>query len=62
MFHLIVTDGQRRRISFWRALGRYAAKILSAMTLGIGYIMAGFTDRKQALHDMIADTLVLMRS
>ena len=62
VFNLIVTAGQRRRISFWRALGRYAAKILSAMTLGIGYLMTGFTTRKQALHDMIADTLVLVRS
>jgi uncharacterized RDD family membrane protein YckC len=29
--------------------------------LGIGYIMAGFTERKQALHDMIASCLVLRR-
>jgi len=62
LFNLIVTDGQRRPISFWRALGRYLAKILSGMTLGIGYLMAGFTVRKQALHDMLADTLVLIRS
>jgi uncharacterized RDD family membrane protein YckC len=29
------------------------------MTLLIGYIMAGFTERKQALHDIIAGTLVI---
>ncbi len=62
LFNLVVTDTQCQRISFWRALGRYVAKILSSMTLGIGYVMAGFTVRKQALHDMLADTLVLLRT
>jgi len=55
---LKVTDEQGGRISFARATGRYFAKIISGMILFIGYIMAGFTARKQALHDMIAGTLV----
>jgi uncharacterized RDD family membrane protein YckC len=55
---LIVTDLEGRRISFLRATGRHFAKFISTMILLIGYIMAGFTDRKQALHDMIAGTLV----
>lgn len=54
---VVRTDGQR--ITFWRAFGRYWAMILSALILLIGYIMAGFTERKQALHDMISDTLVV---
>jgi uncharacterized RDD family membrane protein YckC len=56
---LRVTDTEGRRISFARATGRHFAKILSAILLLIGYIMAGFTEKKQALHDMIADCLVL---
>jgi len=56
---LKVTDLAGRRISFARASGRYFAKYLSSMTLLIGYVMAGFTERKQALHDMIAGTLVI---
>jgi uncharacterized RDD family membrane protein YckC len=56
---LQVTDLAGRRISFGRATGRYFARIISAMTLFIGYIMAGFTQKKQALHDMIAGTLVV---
>ena len=56
---LKVTDLQGRRISFARATGRHFAKIISSMILLIGYIMAGFTERKQALHDMIAGTLVV---
>ena len=56
---LKVTDESGRRISFARASARYFGKILSRMTLLIGYIMAGFTARKQALHDLIAGTLVV---
>lgn len=54
-----VTDMQGARISFPRALGRYAAKYLSAFILCIGFIMVAFTRRKQGLHDLIAGTLVL---
>jgi len=48
------------RISFARALGRGLAEILSYLLLLIGYIMAAFTRRKQALHDLLADTLVVL--
>ncbi len=58
VFRLRVTDLNGARISFGRATGRFFAKILSGMLL-IGYIMAGFTERKQALHDMMAGTLVV---
>jgi uncharacterized RDD family membrane protein YckC len=59
---LIVTDLNDQRISFPRATGRFFAKIISGLIpLGIGYIMAGFTEKKQALHDMIASTLVLRK-
>lgn len=57
---LRVTDDGGRRISFGRATGRFFAKIVSGMVpLLIGYIMAAFTEKKQALHDLIAGTLVL---
>ncbi|ATD68483.1 transporter [Luteimonas chenhongjianii] len=52
-------DGER--ISLARAIGRYFATILSGMIFGIGFLMAGFTERKQALHDMVCDTLVVDR-
>ena len=58
---LQVTDLDGRRISFGRASGRFFGKLISGMILNIGYIMAGFTEKKQALHDMIAGTLVLRR-
>lgn len=46
-------------VTFGRATGRYFGKILSGAILMIGYIMAAFTERKQALHDMMAGTLVV---
>ena len=55
---LKVTDEYGNRITFARASARFFSKLLSRMILFIGYIMAGFTARKQALHDMIAGTLV----
>jgi len=58
---IVVTDLTGRRVSFARALGRNLGKIISSLILSIGYIMAGLTARKQALHDMMADCLVVMR-
>jgi len=60
---LVVTDMAGRRVSFGRATGRHFAKIITNMVPAfIGYIIAGFTERKQALHDMIAGCLVLRRN
>ena len=56
---LKVTDMEGNKISFARATGRYFGKIISNMIFMIGYIMAGFTEKKQALHDMIAGCLVI---
>ena len=60
---LVVTDLAGQRISFGRATARHFSKIITNMVpLAIGYLMAGFTEKKQALHDMIAGCLVLRRS
>lgn len=58
IFGMKVTDLAGHRISFARATGRHFAKWLSGMILCIGYIMVGFTERKQGLHDLLAGTLV----
>jgi uncharacterized RDD family membrane protein YckC len=59
---LIVTDLNDQPVTFGRATGRFFAKIITGLIpLGIGYIMAGFTEKKQALHDMIASCLVLRK-
>jgi uncharacterized RDD family membrane protein YckC len=47
------------RISMVRSVGRELSKILSGMLLLLGYVMAAFTPRKQALHDLVASTYVV---
>lgn len=56
-----VTDLDGNRISFGQATERYLAKLVSVIVLGIGYLLVGFTARKQGLHDIIAGTLVQYR-
>lgn len=56
-----VTDLEGGRLTFGNALGRWFAAALSYLTLYIGFLMAAFTTRRQALHDMVAGTLVVDR-
>ncbi len=58
---LRVVDMRVGRISFARATARHFAKLLSSFSFGIGYVMAGFTKRKQALHDILAECLVIRK-
>ena len=58
---IVVTDLNGKQISFATATGRYFAKLLSSITLLIGYIMAAFTEKKQALHDIIVNTIVVKK-
>lgn len=57
-----VSDLNGQRIGFGRATGRHFGKLISSITLCIGYVMAGFTRRRQALHDKIAGTLVVTQT
>jgi len=60
---LVVTDMAGRRVSFGRSTGRHFGKMLTNLVPAfIGYLMAGFTEKKQALHDMMAGCLVLRRT
>lgn len=61
VLRLYVTDLTGRPITFWRASIRYFVRMISELTFLVGYIPAGFTEKKQALHDMIASCLVLRR-
>lgn len=58
---IVVSDKHGRRITFERATARYFSKWITGLTFLVGYIMAAFSSRKQALHDFIAGTLVLYR-
>jgi uncharacterized RDD family membrane protein YckC len=59
MLGLRVADMDGQQIGFVRASARYFGKILSGLICSIGYMMAGFTEKKQGLHDMIAGTFVV---
>jgi len=58
---LKVTDLDGYSISFGQATGRYFGKIISSLFCCIGFFMAGFTEKKQALHDMMAGCLVVRK-
>ncbi|MFD0999219.1 RDD family protein [Ohtaekwangia kribbensis] len=46
------------KITFANALGRYFGKIISGLLLGIGFMMVGWDEKKQGIHDKLADTYV----
>ncbi|HVI25302.1 MAG TPA: RDD family protein [Xanthomonadaceae bacterium] len=56
-----VTDARGRRLGRGQAFGRWFAASLSYLTFYIGFLMAAFTERKRALHDVVADTQVVDR-
>jgi uncharacterized RDD family membrane protein YckC len=56
---IIVTDMNGGKLDFSKALVRNLCRLLSNFTMLIGYIIAAFTAKKQALHDIIAGTLVV---
>ena len=58
---LKVTDENGKPLGLGRAIFRNLGKVLSSLLFMIGYIMAGLTDKKQALHDMIAGAIVVKK-
>ena len=59
---MIVTDLEGKPISFGRATGRFFSKFISGLIVCFGFVMAGFTEKKQALHDMMASCLVVNKT
>lgn len=58
---IYVADLQGQRVTVARAAARNLAKIVSNLTFLAGYLIAGFTEKKQALHDILTSCLVLRR-
>jgi len=58
---IIVSDYDGEQISFARANARHWGKIISSVILMAGFIMAAFTNKKQALHDIMAGCLVIKK-
>jgi uncharacterized RDD family membrane protein YckC len=60
---MVVTDMEGKRVTFLRSTGRHFGKIVTNLIpMFIGYIMAGFTEKKQTLHDMLAGCVVLHKN
>ena len=54
----VVTDtGEKPDLA--QCAARNLLKILSGITLFIGFFMSGWTDKKQALHDKIPSMLII---
>jgi uncharacterized RDD family membrane protein YckC len=62
LFGMKVTDLDGDPVGFGTATGRFLGKMISGALLMIGYLMAAFTAKKQALHDMIAGTVIVLRN
>src|SRR5207253_11342320 len=58
LFDLQVTDERGRQVSFSRATARHFARKLVFPTLTYGFLMMAATEKRQALHDLMAGTLV----
>jgi uncharacterized RDD family membrane protein YckC len=58
---IVATDRNGNRLSFGRATARHFATVLSWITLGIGFLFQIFTAKRQAAHDLISGSLVLVR-
>jgi uncharacterized RDD family membrane protein YckC len=56
-----VGDHEGEQITWPNALGRFFAKFLSSMIFYIGFMMAGWDNKKQGLHDKLADTYVFYK-
>ena len=59
IMHLQVVNADGEKLNFGQASVRHVMKFLSLFTLGIGFLMAGFSKRRQALHDLPNDCLVI---
>lgn len=59
---IVVVDEAMNPLSFGQASVRYWSRLVTGVTLGVGYIMAGFTQHKQTIHDMIARTYVVNKN
>lgn len=59
---LRVVDGYGYRVGFARATGRFFGKLLSGLIMDVGYLLAAWTPRKQALHDLMADCCVVRKT
>jgi uncharacterized RDD family membrane protein YckC len=59
LLRMRIVRSDSSRLTYPRAAIRFFGKMLSDLTMYIGYIMVGFDSQRRALHDYIADTRVI---
>lgn len=59
MMNIEVTDTDGKQVSFGRAGVR---TIIKMFTFGLGFLVAPFTVRRQAIHDLISGSLVIVKT
>ena len=52
-------DGQT--LTYKKAVIRYLCSYLSSVIMGIGYLIQPFTSKRQALHDMLSEAVVIRK-
>lgn len=58
---LFVTDESGNRLTLGRAAMRELLRFLCVLSLGVGYVAAAFSERRQGFHDMVSGSLVLRK-
>jgi uncharacterized RDD family membrane protein YckC len=58
---LTVLSSNGEDVTFWRSVVRYLSAVLSGAII-IGPLLVAFTERRQGLHDLLAQTIVVRRS
>ena len=61
LLNMIVLSEGGERLTFKKAVIRYFCRFLSALSMCIGYLIQPFTARRQTLHDLIAQSVVIER-
>lgn len=56
-----VCNADLKRVTFEQATARYFSKIISSLTIGVGYLLCAYSSKKQALHDLVAKTILIVR-
>lgn len=59
LFGIKVTNKDGEALGIGRAILRQFGKLLSLLTIGIGFVICAFTARRRALHDMMSGSLVV---
>ena len=61
IFNLYVVRTDGSKIGFWRALARCLCYHISGFPLAAGFLLIAFRKDKRGLHDLMCDTMVVIR-